>query len=134
MRWVDPVRLKGREWVVEGGFVRGLRAWAGIDREPLATFLDFLEYVANGVHLVRPITLSPKFIQFLEMRREMIHIVRYLLLCKDELGVVGDIVARRSPRAPPSLRLWDTFQMLSRRRHRQALCRGKGPKDVSFLI
>jgi hypothetical protein len=65
----------------------------------------------------------------------MIHITRYLLLCKDELGV-GDIVARRIPRAAPSLRLWGTFQMLSRRRHRQALrcgC-GKGPKDVSFLF
>ena len=63
----------------------------------------------------------------------MIHIVRYLLLRQDELRV-SEVVARRIPRATPSLRLWDTFQSLSRRRHRQALCRGKGPKDVSFLI
>lgn len=63
----------------------------------------------------------------------MIHIARYLLLRKDELGV-GDIIARRIPQAAPFLRLWDTFQIISRRRHRQALRRGTGPKDVSFLI
>lgn len=67
------------------------------------------------------------------MRREMIHIARYLFLGKDELGV-GDIIARRIPQAAPFLRLWDTFQIISRRRHRQALRRGTGPKDVSFLI
>jgi hypothetical protein len=69
----------------------------------------------NGVHLGRPATLSPQFIQFLEMRGEMIHVVRYLLLRK-ELRV-GDVVARRVPRAAPSLGLWGAFRMLSRHRH-----------------
>lgn len=63
------------------------------------------------------------------MRREMIHVVRYLLLRQKELGV-GDVVARRIPRAAPPLRLWGAFRMLSGHRHRQALCRGKGSKDV----
>jgi hypothetical protein len=63
----------------------------------------------------------------------MVDIVCYLFLCKDELGV-GEVVARWIPRAAASLRLWGAFRMLSRYWHRQALGRGKGSKDVSFLI
>jgi len=94
------------------------------------------EYFVNGVHLGRPTTLSSQFIQFLEMRREMIHIVCYVLLRKNELGVVGvgDVVARGIPRATPSLRLWSAFRVLRRHRHRQALRCGKGSKDVSFFL
>jgi len=89
--------------------------------------------IVNGIYLSRPTALSSQFIQFLEMRREVIHIVGYLLLRQNELGV-GDVVARRIPRAAPPLRLWGAFRMLSRHRHRQVLRRGKGSKDVSFLI
>src|SRR5258708_5164594 len=72
---------------------------------------------------------------FFEVRWEVIHVVYYLLLGKDEVGElgVGEVATRRIPRAAPSLRLWGTFRMFSRHRHGQAVRRGTGPKDGSFL-
>lgn len=104
--------------------------WTGGNRQRRC---KIQECSADGVHLGRPTALSSQFIQFLEMRREVIHIVCHFLLREDELGV-GDVVARCIPRAAASLRLWSAFRMLRRHRHRQALRRGKGPKDVSFCF